>query len=62
MSASPVRATEVADLLSVVIDAPRHAGLRAALSYTSDRPLAPGTVVRVPLGRRQVAGIVWDDG
>ena len=42
----------------VVVDAPRHAGL-AALDYRSDHDLPPGTLVRVPLGRREVAGIVW---
>ena len=24
------------------------------------RPLAPGTLVRVPLGRREVLGVVWN--
>jgi primosomal protein N' (replication factor Y) len=24
-------------------------------------PLAPGTLVRVPLGRREVLGVVWDE-
>ncbi|MBL8347572.1 MAG: primosomal protein N' [Rubrivivax sp.] len=49
--------------ISVAIEAPRHAALGAStglLDYTSERPLAPGTLVRVPLGRREVAGIVWD--
>ena len=45
----------------MLVDAPQHAGLGAALDYTSERPLAPGTLVRVPFGRREVAGIVWDD-
>src|SRR5438045_9366116 len=46
--------------LGVVVDTPRHAGLDAALSYASQHPLTPGTLVRIPLGRRQVAGVVWD--
>jgi len=49
--------------VAVAVEAPRHAALGAAtglLDYTSERPLAPGTLVRVPLGRREVAGIVWD--
>jgi primosomal protein N' len=45
--------------LSVVVDTPQHAGLGGALEYLSGQPLAPGTLVRVPLGRREVAGIVW---
>ncbi len=44
----------------VAIDAPRHAGLDDTLTYLSQRPLAPGTLVRVPFGRREVAGLVWD--
>jgi primosomal protein N' (replication factor Y) len=43
----------------VAVEAPQHSGLTAPLDYLSERPLAPGTLVRVPLGRRVVAGIVW---
>ena len=45
--------------LQVAVDAPQHTGLVAPLDYTSERPLAPGTLVNVPLGRRRVLGIVW---
>ena len=45
--------------MQVVVDAPRHAGLAAALDYRCERVLDPGSLVRVPLGRREVAGIVW---
>jgi primosomal protein N' (replication factor Y) (superfamily II helicase) len=45
--------------LRVAVETPQHAGLGAALDYRSERPLAPGTLVRVPLGRRDVPGIVW---
>ncbi len=45
--------------MQVVVDAPRHAGLAAALDYRCERALDPGSLVRVPLGRREVAGIVW---
>lgn len=30
------------------------------MSYGSDAPLEPGTLVRVPLGRRELLGVVWD--
>ncbi len=30
------------------------------LDYASEQALSPGTLLRVPLGRREVAGIVWD--
>ena len=43
----------------VVVDAPQHSGLTGPLDYTSEHPLAPGSLVRVPLGRRDVAGLVW---
>ena len=46
--------------VAVVVDAPQHAGMVAALAYASEQPLAPGSLVRVPLGRRVVPGIVWD--
>ena len=46
-------------IVQVVVDAPRHAGLAAALDYRCERMLDPGSLVRVPLGRREVAGIVW---
>jgi len=45
--------------VQVVVEAPRHAGLSDALDYEHDRPLPAGTLVRVPLGRRDVAGLVW---
>jgi primosomal protein N' (replication factor Y) len=45
--------------VAVAVDAPQHAGLEALLHYESERPLACGTLVRVPLGRREVTGLVW---
>ena len=46
-------------IVAVLVDAPRHANLQHTLSYRSQRPLAPGVLVRVPFGRREVAGLVW---
>jgi len=43
----------------VVVATPRHAGLSATLDYLSEQPLAAGTLLRVPLGKRIVSGIVW---
>jgi primosomal protein N' (replication factor Y) len=48
--------------VAVAVEAPQHAGLSTTLDYLCERPLSPGTLVRVPLGRRQVPGIVWDRG
>jgi primosomal protein N' (replication factor Y) (superfamily II helicase) len=46
--------------VAVAIEAPQHAGLGTTLDYHCERTLSPGTLVRVPLGKRQVPGIVWD--
>ncbi|MDB5753252.1 MAG: primosomal protein [Ramlibacter sp.] len=46
--------------LSVVVPTPAHSSVAAALSYRSELPLAAGCLVRVPLGRREVCGVVWD--
>jgi len=43
----------------VVVATPAHSGLAGALSYRSERMLTPGMLVRVPLGHREVPGIVW---
>lgn len=45
---------------SVVVATPAHSGLGPALSYRSELSLAPGTLVRVPLGAREVLGVVWN--
>jgi primosomal protein N' (replication factor Y) len=45
---------------SVVVATPAHSGIGATLSYRSEVSLAPGTLVRVPLGAREVLGVVWD--
>jgi len=47
-------------LLQVVVATPAHSAIAGALTYRSPAPLAPGTLVRVPLGRREVLGVVWD--
>ena len=45
--------------VSVAVDAPQHAGLGSLLDYESEHALAAGALVRVPLGRREVTGLVW---
>jgi primosomal protein N' (replication factor Y) len=45
--------------LRVAVDTPAHAGLGDTLDYESEQPLNPGSLVRVPLGRRDVPGVVW---
>jgi primosomal protein N' (replication factor Y) (superfamily II helicase) len=46
-------------LLSIAVSTPAHSTLGSLLSYESERVLSPGTLVRVPLGRREVLGVVW---
>ncbi len=46
--------------MAVAVEAPQHSGLARPLDYLASGPLPPGTLVRVPLGTREVAGIVWD--
>jgi primosomal protein N' (replication factor Y) len=43
--------TEAAGLrtLAIAVETPQHAGLAGCLDYRSEHPLAPGTLVRVPL-------------
>ena len=40
---------------------PAHSALSGPLTYRSELPLAVGTLVRVPLGKREVLGVVWGD-
>jgi primosomal protein N' (replication factor Y) len=48
--------------IGVVIEAPQHSGLLGTLDYACHQALPPGTLVRVPLGRRVVTGVVWPAG
>lgn len=43
----------------VAVDAPQHSGLNGPLDYASEQALAPGSLVRVPLGKRELLGVVW---
>ncbi|MDP2406464.1 MAG: primosomal protein N' [Hydrogenophaga sp.] len=45
---------------SIVVATPAHSGVGATLTYRSELSLAPGGLVRVPLGSREVLGVVWD--
>ena len=47
-------------LLSVLVPTPAHSQLSGPLSYRSAFDLPPGSLVRVPLGRRETLGVVWD--
>jgi primosomal protein N' (replication factor Y) (superfamily II helicase) len=43
-----------------MVHTPAHSGIGGALTYESDAVHVPGTLVRVPLGKRELLGIVWD--
>ena len=45
-------------IMDVAVDLPVHSRLGGMLSYEGN--VEPGTLVRVPLGKKNVAGIVWD--
>ena len=45
--------------LSVVVATPAYSAVAGPLTYRSEFPLAPGTLVRVPLSKREVLGVVW---
>ena len=47
--------------ISVMVHTPAHSGLGGALTYESNIIHAPGTLVRVPLGSRELLGVVWDN-
>jgi primosomal protein N' (replication factor Y) len=52
----------MSERLHILVPTPAHSGLAGPLSYRSELPLAAGTLVRVPLGQRQVLGVVWETG
>lgn len=47
--------------LNVVVATPAHSAVAGPLTYRSESALSPGTLVRVPLGKREVLGVVWEN-
>ena len=45
--------------IDVAVQTPAHSQVGGLLSYRSPEPMLPGQLVRVPLGRREVLGVVW---
>ncbi|MCZ8253408.1 MAG: primosomal protein N' [Hylemonella sp.] len=45
--------------LPILVQTPAHSQVGGPLSWLSEQTLAPGTLVRVPLGKRETLGIVW---
>ena len=46
--------------LCVAVELPQHGGLTGALDYLARPDVAPGQLLRVPLGSRTVTGIAWE--
>ncbi|MBV5344306.1 MAG: primosomal protein N', partial [Rhodoferax sp.] len=47
-------------LTQVLVHTPVYSQMAGALTYLSDTALPPGTLVRVPLGQRDLLGVVWN--
>ena len=45
--------------VEVAVQTPAHSSMGELLTYASSVPLVAGTLVRVPLGSREVLGVVW---
>ena len=45
--------------MGVVVETPQHSGLVGPLDYLDPGAAMPGQLLRVPLGRREVLGVVW---
>ena len=51
----------MAHLLQILVPTPAHSNLRGPLSYTSEEALPQGSIVKVPLGKREVLGVVYGE-
>ncbi|XHS79169.1 primosomal protein N' [Burkholderiaceae bacterium UC74_6] len=43
----------------MAVEAPQHSGISAPLDYLARQALVAGSLVRVPLGKRELLGVVW---
>jgi primosomal protein N' (replication factor Y) len=46
--------------LAIVVQTPAYSAVAGPLTYLSPRALPAGTLVRVPLGKRETLGVVWN--
>ena len=46
--------------LCVLVQTPAHSALGSVLTYRSPQALPLGSLVRVPLGKRETLGVVWE--
>ena len=47
--------------LAIAVPTPAHSRVGGLLTYRSEQALPAGSLVRVPLGQRELLGVVWDD-
>ena len=47
-------------VIHIAVQTPLHSNVGGLLSYTHGHALPPGTLVRVPLGQRELLGVVWE--
>ena len=43
----------------VAVEAPQHSGISGPLDYLAEQELIAGSLVHVPLGKRELLGVVW---
>jgi len=60
LNKSPQPDLATTQTIKVLVHTPAYSQMAGALSYLSAQPLTPGTLVRVPLGARELLGVVWD--
>ena len=60
MNNPPQTSTHSQTLIPVLLHTPVYSQMAGALTYLSEQPLPPGTLVRVPLGQSELLGVVWD--
>ncbi len=46
--------------LAILVQTPAHSAVAGPLTYVSESPLTFGSLVRVPLGQRELLGVVWE--
>ena len=46
--------------IPVLVQTPAHSQIGGPLTYASEVQHVPGSLVRVPLGKRELLGVVWD--
>ncbi len=54
-------APEIGFRVQVAVQTPAHSGIAEPLTYLAAAALPAGTLVRVPLGQREVLGAVWGE-